>query len=94
MIPDMRMDGGEGTAGDEDLEAMFVDPGMRRAGQSEEEEHIRRRNREAMVLNDGTRPFERGDIFQRGVDTRGPPSMADWGDENIARPAHATDDAW
>lgn len=37
----------------------------RRRAQSLEGEHIRRRNREAMVLNDGTRPLGRGDIFQR-----------------------------
>jgi len=33
--------------------------------QSREEEHLRRRHREAMVLNDGTRPLERGDIIER-----------------------------
>lgn len=64
---DVRMQGGEDTAGegDEELEGMYVDSSLRRAGQSEEEEHVRRRHREAMVLNDGTRPLERGDIFQR-----------------------------
>lgn len=33
--------------------------------QSREEEHLRRRHREAMVLNDGTRPLGRNDIIQR-----------------------------
>jgi hypothetical protein len=62
-LRDTRMAGGESTAG-EDFEGMFVE-GTRRAGQSFEDDHIRRRNREAMVLNDGTRPFGRGDIIQR-----------------------------
>lgn len=62
-LREVKMMGGESTAG-EDFEGMFVE-GSRRAGQSSEEEHIRRRHREAMVLNDGTRPFERGDIIQR-----------------------------
>lgn len=39
--------------------------GRRRRDQTSEEDHIRRRHREAMVLNDGTRPLVRGDIFQR-----------------------------
>ncbi len=60
---DVRMVNGEGTAG-EDYDGMFVD-NRRRRDQSIEEDHIRRRHREAMVLNDGTRPFERGDIIQR-----------------------------
>ncbi|KAG9256957.1 uncharacterized protein F5Z01DRAFT_647165 [Emericellopsis atlantica] len=33
--------------------------------QSVEEQRIRRQHREAMVLNDGSRPFGRGDIFER-----------------------------
>lgn len=60
---DVRMINGEGTAG-EDLEGMFVTSRPRR-DQSLEEDYIRRRHREAMVLNDGTRPLERGDIIQR-----------------------------
>ncbi|RDL36837.1 Uncharacterized protein BP5553_06189 [Venustampulla echinocandica] len=60
---DVRMINGEGTAG-EDFDAMFVE-GRRRRDQSTEEEHIRRRHREAMVLNDGTRPLGRDDIIQR-----------------------------
>ncbi|KAK2628329.1 hypothetical protein QTJ16_002975 [Diplocarpon rosae] len=60
---EVRMINGEGTAG-EDFEGMFVD-NRRRRDQNSEEDHIRRRHREAMVLNDGTRPLERGDIIQR-----------------------------
>lgn len=60
---EVKMINGEGTAG-EDFNGMFVD-NRRRRDQSSEEDHIRRRHREAMVLNDGTRPLERGDIFQR-----------------------------
>lgn len=62
---DTRMAGGGGAAGEDNIfDGMFVE-GTRRPGQSFEEEHIRRRHREAMVLNDGTRPLERGDIIQR-----------------------------
>jgi hypothetical protein len=63
LVRDIRMINGEGTAG-EDFEGMFVES-RRRRDQSSEEEHIRRRHREAMVLNDGTRPLGRGDIIQR-----------------------------
>jgi hypothetical protein len=63
LVRDTRMINGEGTAG-EDFEGMFVES-RRRRGQSSEQEHIRRRHREAMVLNDGTRPLGRGDIIQR-----------------------------
>jgi hypothetical protein len=59
---DIKMTNGEGTAG-EDFDAMFVD--TRRRRQSSGEEQIRRRHREAMVLNDGSRPVERADIIQR-----------------------------
>ncbi|KAL2072841.1 hypothetical protein VTL71DRAFT_12184 [Oculimacula yallundae] len=62
-VRDIKMINGEGTAG-EDLEGMFVD-NRRRRDQNTEEDSIRRRHREAMVLNDGTRPLERGDIIQR-----------------------------
>ncbi|CAG8952653.1 hypothetical protein HYFRA_00009761 [Hymenoscyphus fraxineus] len=61
---DVRMTNGEGTAG-EDFDGMFVEGGRRRREQSSEEDSIRRRHREAMVLNDGTRPLGREDIFQR-----------------------------
>ncbi|KAL8408735.1 hypothetical protein RB594_007253 [Gaeumannomyces avenae] len=36
--------------------------------QSVEEQRLRRQHREAMVLNDGTRPLGRGDIIERGHD--------------------------
>ena len=61
---DVKMTNGESTAG-ENFEGMFVDGSRRRRDQSSEEEHIRRRHREAMVLNDGTRPLGRDDIIQR-----------------------------
>lgn len=61
---DVRMTNGEGTAG-EDFDGMFVEGGRRRRDQSSEEDSIRRRHREAMVLNDGTRPLGRDDIIQR-----------------------------
>lgn len=60
---DVRMVNGESTAG-EDFDWMLVE-GRRRTGQSPREEGLRRRNREAMVLNDGTRPFGMDDIIQR-----------------------------
>lgn len=42
------------------------DPQLPRAReQSVEEQRLRRQHREAMVLNDGTRPLGRGDIFER-----------------------------
>lgn len=63
-VLDIRMVNGEGTAG-EDFANFLVD-GMRpRRGQSIEDEDLRRRHREAMVLNDGSRPFARGDIIER-----------------------------
>jgi hypothetical protein len=61
---DIRMTNGEGTAG-EDFDGMFVDSSRRPRDRSSEEEHLRRRHREAMVLNDGTRPLGRGDIIER-----------------------------
>jgi hypothetical protein len=64
LARDVKMTNGESTAG-EDFEGMFVDGSRRRRDQSSEEEHIRRRHREAMVLNDGTRPLGRDDIIQR-----------------------------
>ncbi|CZR51199.1 uncharacterized protein PAC_01074 [Phialocephala subalpina] len=60
---DTRMINGEGTAG-EDFDGMFVES-RRRRDQSAEDDRIRRRHREAMVLNDGSRPLGRGDIIQR-----------------------------
>lgn len=61
---DVKMTNGEGTAG-EAFDGMFVDSSRRRRDQSSAEEHLRRRHREAMVLNDGTRPLERSDIIER-----------------------------
>lgn len=58
-LNDIRMINGESTAG-EDFDAIFVE----RPRRSSEDEHLRRRNREAMVLNDGG-PLRRGDIIQR-----------------------------
>ncbi|QSZ31281.1 hypothetical protein DSL72_000844 [Monilinia vaccinii-corymbosi] len=46
----------------EDFEGTFAE--RRPRDQSTAEEHLRRRHREAMVLNDGTRPLERGDIYE------------------------------
>lgn len=46
----------------EDFEGMFAE--RRPRDQNTAEEHLRRRHREAMVLNDGTRPLERGDIYE------------------------------
>lgn len=48
------------------LENRGGNAGARRRGdQSFEEERLRRRHREAMVFNDGTRPLVRGDIIER-----------------------------
>jgi hypothetical protein len=63
---DTRMINGGSTAGEEDfLDITFIENGRRPRDQSAEEEHLRRRHREAMVLNDGTRPLGRGDIIER-----------------------------
>ncbi|KAJ8070476.1 hypothetical protein OCU04_000850 [Sclerotinia nivalis] len=53
----------------EDFEGMFAE--RRPRDQSTAEEHLRRRHREAMVLNDGTRPLERGDIYENQQRPRG-----------------------
>lgn len=58
---DTRMMDGESTAGEEEGQG----PVIRRRDQSSAGENIRRRHREAMVLNDGTRPLGRGDIIER-----------------------------
>lgn len=62
---DIRMVGGESTAGEiiDEMDAE-IRPTRRRAI-SLLEDDFRRRNREAMVFNDGTRPFERSDIIER-----------------------------
>ena len=61
---DVRMVNGESTAGEDFEEGLFVES-RRPRDQTVEEEHLRRRHREAMVLNDGTTPLGRGDIFER-----------------------------
>jgi hypothetical protein len=63
-VLDIRMVNGEGTAG-EDFASFLVDSMRPRRGQSSEDEDLRRRHREAMVLNDGSRPFAQGDIIER-----------------------------
>ena len=44
---------------------------VRTHAESPEEVALRRRRREAIVLNDGDRPFVQGDIIQRGVHPNG-----------------------
>lgn len=51
------------------LEGVFTE--RRPRDQSTAGEHLRRRHREAMVLNDGTRPLERGDIYEHQQRLRG-----------------------
>lgn len=63
-VVDVRMFNGESTAGEEPEEGLFVES-RRPRDQTVEEEHLRRRHREAMVLNDGTTPLGRDDIFER-----------------------------
>ncbi|KAH8815102.1 hypothetical protein F5884DRAFT_663284 [Xylogone sp. PMI_703] len=53
------------AAEDESVENLVARNNRRPRDQSREEEHLRRRHREAMVLNDGTRPLGRSDIIQR-----------------------------
>lgn len=48
------------------------EPVPRHMEQSPEEQRLRHRHREAMVLNDGTRPLGRSDIIQREHDTPPP----------------------
>jgi hypothetical protein len=62
-VLDSRMAKEEDTAG-EDNDRILIDS-RRRRNPNSEEEHLRRRHREAMVLNDGTRPLERGDIIEQ-----------------------------
>lgn len=50
-----------------------AEPMPRNLEQSPEEQRIRHRNREAMVLNDGTRPLDRSDIIERQHSTPPPP---------------------
>ncbi|KAM3513059.1 hypothetical protein MY11210_003261 [Beauveria gryllotalpidicola] len=60
-LPDLLME-----VGDVIGEAPPTDPQLRRAREhSAEERRLRRQHREAMVLNDGTRPLAREDIIER-----------------------------
>ncbi|TGO38775.1 hypothetical protein BHYA_0067g00050 [Botrytis hyacinthi] len=61
----------EGTE-DQDMEDIDSNYTERRPrDQTTAEDYLRRRHREAMVLNDGTRPFERGDIYENQQRPRG-----------------------
>ena len=62
---DTRMVNGEGTAGEDPNVIALEGPRLRQRDQSMQEEHLRRRHRQAMVFNDGTRPFRPGDIIER-----------------------------
>ncbi|TVY83296.1 hypothetical protein LSUE1_G001555 [Lachnellula suecica] len=66
---DVRMINGESTAG-EDFDGMYV--GRRIREQNSVEETIRRRHREAIVMNDGTRPLAQDDIIEREVEVSMP----------------------
>ncbi|KJZ76714.1 hypothetical protein HIM_04050 [Hirsutella minnesotensis 3608] len=60
-LPDLIMEIEEEIVGEQ-----TIDPQARRTREhSAEERRLRRQHREAMVLNDGTRPFGRDDIFER-----------------------------
>ena len=61
---DVRMINGEGTAGEE-IDSVFFESRRMREQTTTADDLLRRRHREAMVLNDGTRPLERGDIIER-----------------------------
>lgn len=54
------------------LDGDNAEPTPRNLEQSAEEQRIRHRHREAMVLNDGTRPLGRSDIIEREHDTPPP----------------------
>lgn len=55
----------EGREGGQNYSHFFVTVSGRRRVQTNSNEYVRRRHREAMVLNDGTRPVAREDIIQR-----------------------------
>lgn len=57
---------------DDDNDDDSAEPMPRHLEQSPEEQRIRHRHREAMVLNDGTRPFDRSDIIERQHSTPPP----------------------
>ncbi|EFW99961.1 cytoskeleton-associated protein [Grosmannia clavigera kw1407] len=59
----------------------------RQHGQNTQEgQRIRRQHREAMVLNDGTRPLRRDDIFERESDKRLPTSSRGSGISSVSTP--------
>jgi hypothetical protein len=64
---DTRMINGEDTAG-EDYQGMSMER-RRRRNQTTDEDRLRRRHRQAMVLNDGSRPLGRGDIIEQNNET-------------------------
>lgn len=66
-LPDMIMELDSGEA--EGLEAGLNV--LRAREHSAEEQRLRRQHREAMVLNDGTRPFGRDDIIERDHGSEG-----------------------
>jgi len=61
---DTRMINGESTSG-EDFRGMSLERRRRRHLVPTEEDRLRRRHREAMVLNDGSQPLSRGDIIEQ-----------------------------
>jgi hypothetical protein len=63
-VIDIRMTDGEGTAGELGVEG-GLEGGPRPREHSAEERHLRRRHREAMVLNDGFAPIAVSDIIER-----------------------------
>lgn len=63
-VIDVKMTNGESTAGD--IVEVLIGTGEPRPQElSPEERNMRRRNRDVMVLNDGTHPLGEGDIIQR-----------------------------
>lgn len=59
-LPDLLMEWDPATGGEGGLNGQASRP----REQSAEEQRLRRQHREAMVLNDGTRPLGRDDIFE------------------------------
>lgn len=57
VIMEMRSETGPGSQGEQQM--------PRTVEHSAEEQRLRRQHREAMVLNDGTRPFRQDDIIER-----------------------------
>ncbi|RKF63847.1 putative cytoskeleton-associated protein [Erysiphe neolycopersici] len=63
--PDTFKSAHQRREGGEDYSDFYVSDSGRRRVQSSTNEYVRRRHREAMVLNDGSRPVGREDIIQR-----------------------------